>query len=129
MESHIKEHPAWFKRFEVSWTPTVLVLDSGGKERYRIEGYLPPQEFRAQLESALARLAFDEKKWKEAEDGYRAVAQQYAQTSAAAEAEYWAGVSQYQASHDPAALGKTAQTLKQKYPNSVWAEKASIWLG
>src|SRR5689334_6816478 len=50
VEAHIKEHPAWFKRFDVNWTPTVLILDSQGKERHRIEGYLPKEEFEAQLE-------------------------------------------------------------------------------
>ncbi|HXZ43553.1 MAG TPA: hypothetical protein VEH53_01900, partial [archaeon] len=41
VESHLKEHPANFHRFDAVWTPTVLVLDAGGKERWRIEGYLP----------------------------------------------------------------------------------------
>ena len=46
---HIKEHPAWFHRFDVLWTPTALILDAGGVERFRSEGYLPPPEFRAQI--------------------------------------------------------------------------------
>ena len=25
---HIKEHPAWFHRFDAVWTPTILLLDS-----------------------------------------------------------------------------------------------------
>jgi hypothetical protein len=40
-KAHIKEHPAWFHRLDAVWTPTVLLLDSEGKERVRREGYLP----------------------------------------------------------------------------------------
>ena len=52
---HIKEHSALFHRFDVLWTPTVLILDANGIERARNEGYLPNLEFRAQLEMGLAR--------------------------------------------------------------------------
>jgi hypothetical protein len=70
VESHIKEHPAWFHRFDATWTPTVLILDSKGDERHRIEGYLAKDEFEAQLRMGLARIAFKEKKWPEAERIY-----------------------------------------------------------
>ena len=56
LEAHIKEHPVWFKRFGALWTPTVLVMDPDGVERYRIEGYLPKDWFRARLEMATARI-------------------------------------------------------------------------
>jgi hypothetical protein len=50
LEAHIKEHPAYFHRFDAVWTPTVLVMDSDGTERLRVEGYLPKEEFRSHLE-------------------------------------------------------------------------------
>jgi acetolactate synthase I/II/III large subunit len=56
--AHIKEHSAYFHRFDVLWTPTVLILDANGIERARNEGYLPNSEFRAQLEMGLARIVF-----------------------------------------------------------------------
>jgi len=40
------------------WTPTILVMDANGVERYRIEGYLPKNWFRARLEMGLGRVAF-----------------------------------------------------------------------
>src|SRR4029079_16539585 len=73
LEAHIKEHPAYFKRFEAVWTPTVLILDHNGVERYRLEGYLPVHELRPQLELALARVAFMNKDWAGAERGYTEV--------------------------------------------------------
>ena len=57
LEAHIKEHPAYFHRFDSVWTPSVIILDPNGKERFRIEGYLPKDEFRAQLKFGISRSA------------------------------------------------------------------------
>ena len=46
-----------FHRFDTVWTPTVLLLDSEGKERARLEGYLPNNDFVAALMSGLGRMA------------------------------------------------------------------------
>jgi len=128
VEAHIKEHPAWFHRFDVSWTPTVLLLDSGGVERYRIEGYLPKSEFRAELQLGLARVAFQQTKWSDAEKAYAAVVQQFPASAVAPEAEYWAGVSQYQRTHDHTILTETGKRLAEKYPDSLWTRKGSVWV-
>src|SRR6059058_5285397 len=81
LESHIKEHPALFKRFEALWTPTILVMDSDGVERYRIEGYLPKDWFRARLEMGLARVDFMKKKFADAEKIYDGVIERHADTT------------------------------------------------
>ena len=127
LEAHIKEHPAYFHRFDAVWTPTVLVLDSDGVERQRLEGYLTKEEFRAWLETGLARVAFMHKQWAEAERRYSEVAERYPDSQAAPEAVYWKGVSRYKATNDHTVLGAVAAELKQKYQDSVWAEKASVW--
>jgi outer membrane protein assembly factor BamD (BamD/ComL family) len=128
VEAHIKEHPAWFKRFEVSWTPSVLIMDPAGRETYRIEGYLPKPEFRAQLQLGLARVAFSAKKWSDAEKLYGEIIDQFPASSAAPEAVYWKGVSEYQRTHDHTVLTRTGQQLAEKYPGSVWTTKGSVWL-
>lgn len=127
LEAHIKEHPAYFHRFEAVWTPTVLILDWHGKERWRIEGYLPKEEFRAELELGLARVAFVRKQWAEAERRYDEILQRYPGTKAAPEALYWRGVSHYSATHDHTALSDLAGQFKAKYPDSVWALKTVAW--
>lgn len=129
MEAHIKEHPGWFHRFDVSWTPTVLIMDSTGTERFRIEGYLPKVEFRAHLELGLARLAFKKKEWSDAEKKYAEVLGRYPDFSVAAEARYWIGVSQYQRTHDPKFLVQTARDMMEKFPQSVWTMRTSVWAG
>jgi Tetratricopeptide repeat len=127
LEAHIKEHPAYFHRFDAVWTPTVLVLDSGGKERFRIEGYLPKEEFRAHLEMGRARAAFMSKRWAEAERRYAEVLERYPDSKVAPEALYWRGVSHYKATNDHTVLGELPAQFKEKYPDSLWALKTAAW--
>ena len=126
---HVKEHPEAFGRFGAQWMPTLIVMDPEGKERYRFEGYLPPDDFLAQLELGLAKAAFARDDFAESERLFREIAQQFPKSDAAPEALYWAGVSKYKASHDPAPLADAARQLKQRYPESSWAKKASVWAG
>ena len=105
----------------------MLVLDSDGVERWRVEGYLPNSEFRAQLEMGLARVAFMHKRWAEAEQRYGQVVERYPDSKAAPEAVYWRGVSRYKATNDHTVLGEVAEQFKQKYQESIWAEKSSVW--
>jgi hypothetical protein len=124
---HIKENPAGFHRFDSIWTPTALVLDENGKERHRIEGYLPRDEFVAQLVLGLARVAFMQKRWKDAEQMYDEILKKYPDSTAAPEAVYWKAVSRYKGTNDHTVLGEVPKTLQQKYPDSVWAKKAIPW--
>ncbi|MGH9476313.1 MAG: hypothetical protein ACRD1C_08260 [Terriglobales bacterium] len=127
VEAHIKEHPAWFSRFDALWTPTVLLLDSGGKERVRLEGYLNRTDFTAWLAARPGRLAFTRKQSAEAERRYDHALQTAPAPRSAPEAMYWHAVSHYRASNDHTALGRVAEGLPQRYPGSVWAEKALPW--
>ena len=106
----------------------MLILDSNGKERFRIEGYLPKDEFRAQLELALARVAFMSKNWADAEHRYGEVVERYPNSKAAPEALYWKGVSRYKATNDHTVLGELPGQFEEKYPNSSWALKTAAWV-
>src|SRR5215472_3363248 len=97
---NIKTMAAAFHRFEVLWTPTVLIFDENGKERFRIEGYLPKDEFAAHLTMGRARLAFMNKKWADAEELYGEVVQKFPNTGIAPAAVYWLGVSRYKKTND-----------------------------
>ena len=124
---HIKEQPQVFQRFNALWTPTILVLDEQGAERHRIEGFLPADEFRAQLALGLGKAAFAVGRWGEAEEFYRRIVDDHPRSETAAEALYWAGVSKYKATNEGAALAETGRALKEQYPDSTWAKKASVW--
>lgn len=128
---HPKENGALFKKYgeqyQAPWTPTVLLLDPQGIEQHRIEGFLPADDFLAQLMLGRARLAFQAQQWQDAERRFREVVDKLPNTDAAAEALYWAGVAPYKASGDPASLGATARAFKERYQDTPWAKKASVW--
>jgi TolA-binding protein len=127
LEIHIKENPTGFHRFDVLWTPTVLIMDSEGKERMRNEGYLPKPEFQAWLDMSLARLAFVAKKWTEAEKKFAAVIRQYPDSGVAAYSVYWRGVSRYKETKDHKDLSAITEEFRRRYRDSIWAKKAVVW--
>jgi hypothetical protein len=130
---HVKEQRDEFRRlgerFGSQWTPTTLLVDDTGTEHHRIEGFLPAEDFLAQLKMALGRLAFESERFSEAEQRFLNVCREHPDASAAPEACYWAGVSEYKERHEPAPLKETAELLMKRYPESEWAKKASVWAG
>lgn len=129
VQANIKVHPTWFRRFGAIWTPSVVVLDAGGVERWRVEGYLPKREFHAQLMMALARISAMQKRWPDAEQRYGEVVDHFADTTAAAEALYWRAVSAYRRTTDHGVLTAMAKEMAARHPHSSWALKASVWNG
>ena len=126
---HVKENPQGFQRFSAQWTPTVIVADPQGTERYRFEGYLPAEDFLAHLALGLAKAAFARGDWSQAERGFQTVLERHPESELAPEALYWAGVSRYKASEEAAALQETARAFQARYRDSSWAKKASVWAG
>lgn len=123
---HIKEQPKAFERFGAQWTPTLMIVDPEGAQRHRFEGYLPANDFLAQLRLGLAHAARARDDWAQAERRYRELAEDPNSGEVGPEALYWAGVSKYKGG-DAKALPQTAQLFREKFPNSIWAKKASVW--
>jgi TolA-binding protein len=130
---HVKDQHDDFKRlgekYNAQWTPTILILDPAGQQRHRIEGFLPADDFLAQLALGAAHAAFARGDFAAAEKHFRTVLDQFPQSEMAPEAQYWAGVSRYKATGDPAALNETARAFGERYTNTTWAKKASVWAG
>ena len=124
---HIKEQPGIFERFKALWTPTQLILDSEGTERFRIEGFLPVDDFLAQLEMGLARVDFEAKRYADAERRFHRICEEHPRSGSAAEACYWAGVSAYKADNDSSHLKETAKLLHERFPDSEWARRSVVW--
>jgi outer membrane protein assembly factor BamD (BamD/ComL family) len=102
-------------------------MDSNGKERRRIEGYLTKDEFNAHLELGLARVDVMNKNWADAERRYTEIIERFPNTKAAPEAVYWQAVSRYKATNDHTALGEVAKTFTEKYQDSIEAMKSIPW--
>jgi TolA-binding protein len=77
----------------------------------------------------LARLAFEEKRWPDAERIYGEVLERYPTTSSAPEARYWRAVSRYKGTNDHSVLAEVAQELQKTAPQSVWTKKTIPWSG
>ena len=129
---HVRDQAEEFQRlgaqYGVQWTPATLVLASDGTERHRIEGFLPADEFLAQLSLGLGQVAFAQNQWADAERRLNVVADDFPESDAAPEALYWTGVAKYKGANDKAVLPDTARKLSERFPDSVWAKKASVWL-
>jgi TolA-binding protein len=128
---HVKENAAEFKRlggrFSAQWTPTILIADANGEERHRIEGFLPADDFLAQLALGAAHAAFAAGDYAGAARTFDEIVSTYASTDAAPEAQYWAGVSRYKATGDASALKDTARGFTERFQDTSWAKKASVW--
>jgi TolA-binding protein len=127
VKDHIKENPEGFERFGAQWTPTVIIADSNGVERYRFEGFLPVDEFLPQIRFGLAKAAFAAGDFARAESLFRKIVEESPGADIAPEALYWAGVAKYKNTGDPASLAETADAFQSRYAGTVWAKKASIW--
>jgi hypothetical protein len=102
-------------------------VDSAGAERYRIEGYLPKNWFRARLEMGVARVALMRKKFADAQKLYAEIAVRHGDLALAAEAIYWRDVCQYKVTNDHTVLGPAADELAQKFPEDEWRVKSLPW--
>ncbi|NLX18580.1 MAG: tetratricopeptide repeat protein [Desulfobulbus sp.] len=110
--------------FNITWTPTTVVLDETGKEHHRAVGFLPPEEFIPFLMLSQAKTAFDLTNFESAITLLEKVIKEYAQSAAAPEASFHLGVSRYKATSNPAPLKEAYQFLKDNYPNSEWLKRA-----
>ena len=98
-----------------------------GEEAHRIEGFLPVEDFLAQLELGLGKALLREEKFQDAERHFEAVASGHSDSESAPQALYWAGVAAYKASHDPGRLKETYEKLKRLFPSSEWTRKGVVW--
>ena len=128
---HVKDQPTEFKRlgdrFGAQWTPTILSVDKTGQERHRIEGFLPVDDFLPQLALGAAHAAFAGGDYTAAAQRFDEIVSQFTASDAAPEAQYWAGVSRYKGTGDASALKETARRFTERFPDTSWAKKASVW--
>ena len=75
----------------------------------------------------VARVAFMQKKFADAQNLYARVVDRYGDLSLAAEAIYYRDVCKYKATNDHAVLGETAKELGEKFPHDEWRLKTLPW--
>ena len=112
------------EKYNVSWTPAILVLDSDGKEHYRSVGFLQPDVFIATFELGKARYYLDLEQFAEARALLEELVERCPVPEVLPEAIYFHGVATYKQTHDVKPLKKAYETLSAKYPQSEWAKRA-----
>jgi len=108
----------------LKWTPTFLVLDQDGREHHRVVGFLPPEDFVAQLQLGKAKLFYDQDRLEKATSEFQMVIDRFPKTAAAEEAIFLFGVANYKRAHQAGELKKAWERLSRDYPHSEWSRKA-----
>lgn len=117
-------------RFNVRWTPTLIVLGADGREHHRTVGYLPPEEFISWLLLGSAKTHFDGEELAPALGLLDQLLSTYPESDSAPEAIYLRGVSRYQsgADHsDLSAMREAYEQLNAKFPGNEWTKRATVY--
>ena len=103
----------------VPWAPTFLFTDGKGRETRRTVGWLAPDAFVAELRLARAQYLLTRGKFDES--------LALLEEAGSPEAMYYAGVAVFlRGKRDMAALGERWKALIGRFPDSEWANKASV---
>jgi len=111
-------------RFNVKWTPLLVILDADGKENHRSTGFLPPEELIPMILLARGKVHFTQGEWNPAITMLEKVVHEYGHSHAAPEAVYYRGVTRYKSTHKPEPLKEAYEKLQSAYPSSIWAKRA-----
>jgi tetratricopeptide (TPR) repeat protein len=113
------------KNFNLQWTPTLIVLDTDGKEHHRAIGFLPPEDLIPMLMLGIGKCYFDSQQFEKAISTLEKLLDQYPKSDAAPEAVYLLGVARYKSTHDPKPLKQAYERLASQYAASEWTKRAS----
>ena len=110
--------------FNIKWTPTLITLDSNGKEHYRTVGFLPPEELIPSLLLGIAKSHFDLERFSEALSVLNKIIAEYPKSDSAPEAVYLRGVCKYKSTLKPQPLKEAYEQLQANYSSSEWTKRA-----
>jgi tetratricopeptide (TPR) repeat protein len=110
--------------FNIKWTPTLITLDSEGKEHHRTVGFLSPDELIPSLLLGIGKSYFETDRFEEAIESLERLLREHPNSDAAPEAIYLRGVCRYKSTNDPKPLKDAYEQLKAEYPASKWTKRA-----
>ncbi len=123
----VTESPDIAGRYKIDWTPTFIIADADGNELERWVGYLPPEDFMAQIELCEGLASFRMDKYHDAEMSFEKVITKKPDAEVAPEARYFLGVAHYKESGDASYLKEACAAMKSLYPGDNWTKRASVW--
>lgn len=107
------------RRFQVRWTPKLLLLDPDGTPHYESYGFLPPAEFQAMLRLARAAWLMNGRRFAEARQDLEELVEGASQSALLPEALYWLGVARSRTKDREGAVQVRGQ-LKERFPGNIW---------
>ena len=110
--------------YRVTWTPTLLILDSKGLEHHRSVGFLGEDQLIPSLLLGVGNLHFNTNTFNDAIACYDRIITESPDSDAAPEAIFQRGVAQFKSSHNPAPLKEAYELLHTLHKESLWAHRA-----
>ncbi|MDQ7788008.1 MAG: tetratricopeptide repeat protein [Thermodesulfovibrionales bacterium] len=110
--------------FNVKWTPTIITLDSKGKEHHRTVGFLAPEELIPSLLLGIAKGYFDGDQFDNALATLNKLLLEYPESDSTSEAIYLRGVCLYKNTHKAEPLKEAYEKLNARDPKGEWTKRA-----
>ncbi len=110
--------------FNVKWTPTLVTVDSDGREHHRTVGFLSPEELIPSLLLGIAKVHFDLNQFTEALTYIEKLLADFGKSDSAPEAIFLRGVSIFKSTNNAKALKEAYEQLQAQYPESEWTKRA-----
>ncbi|MGB3209797.1 MAG: thioredoxin fold domain-containing protein [Desulforhopalus sp.] len=120
-----QDKKASYDRYNVIWTPTLLILDYQGHEVQRSIGFLEPEDFIAHMQLGIAKVRFAVGEYDTAGVHFKRLFDRYPDNSTVPEAMYFSGVNRYKQNNDPTELKTVYEKMLSEYPDNSWTKKAS----
>lgn len=107
------------------WEPGFVYLDPRGVEIRRAVGYLPPDEFVAEGQMALGKIALLHRRFDESLAWFEKVDRRPT-PAALPEALFWAGIAAYRIDRRLDVLRDRWEALRDRFPGSTWWTRADV---
>lgn len=110
--------------YDVTWTPSLLILDAEGKEYHRVVGFLTPEEIVPAILLGMAKAYFSMNNFDRALQCLERIVTDYGKSDSMPEALFLKGVCRYKNTNDPMPLRKAYDELAVKFPDNLWTRRA-----
>lgn len=120
------DQPEIGRRFSLCWTPTLVVLHHRGATLRQWTGFLPPEDFLAELSLSLALNELRNARPAEAAARLDALLDQRPEPAIAPEALFWKGVAAFRLTGNKGPLWEVWQEVAGRYPDSRWARHTTL---
>ena len=111
--------------FNITWTPSLLILDADGKEHQRTLGFFAPEDLIPSLLKGIGKMHLNRNELLEALDRFEELQLHHAGSAAVPETIYLAGVARYKNTGDARELKTAYELLRDRYGENPWTKRAS----